>query len=83
VAREGGHESIAQMIDVCVFSVSPLLEMPWDALLHVLSFLEPFDLCSLAQVCSVLRQLSPRPVHGALLPDVLRLLLLVNVTEGL
>ena len=53
VAREGGHESIARMIDVCVFSVSPLLEMPWDALLHVLSFLEPFDLCTLAQVCSV------------------------------
>jgi hypothetical protein len=53
VAREGGHESIAQMIDVRTFSVSPLLEMPWDALLHVLSFLEPFDLCSLAQVCSV------------------------------
>jgi hypothetical protein len=53
VAREGGHESIAQMIDVRVFSVSPLLEMPWDALLHVLSFLEPFDLCTVAQVCSV------------------------------
>jgi hypothetical protein len=53
VAREGGHESIAQMIDVRIFSVSPLLEMPWDTLLHVLSFLEPFDLCTVAQVCSV------------------------------
>lgn len=32
---------------------SPLLAMPWEVVLHVLSFLDPFDLCVVAQACSV------------------------------
>lgn len=41
------------MIDATVFAVSPLMAMPWEVLIHVLSFLDPFDLCVAAQVCSV------------------------------
>ncbi len=53
VAQDSGHHDIAQMIDATAFAVSPLMAMPWEVLIHVLSFLDPFDLCVAAQVCSV------------------------------
>ena len=37
------------MIDATAFAVSPLMAMPWEVLIHVLSFLDPFDLCVAAQ----------------------------------
>jgi hypothetical protein len=30
-----------------------LLAVPYDLLLHILAWLEPYDLCTLAQACSV------------------------------
>ena len=54
VARQSGHERIAQMIEAKAESdASPLLAMPWEVVLHVLSFLDPYDLCVVAQACSV------------------------------
>jgi myo-inositol catabolism protein IolC len=41
------------MIVRATFAASPLMEVPLDVVVHILSFLEPFDLCAVAQVCTV------------------------------
>ncbi|ELR12674.1 Ras subfamily protein [Acanthamoeba castellanii str. Neff] len=58
VAQDSGHHDIARMIDATAFTVSPLMAMPWEVLIHVLSFLDPFDLCVVAQVCSGMNEIA-------------------------
>ncbi len=53
VARAAGHVAVAELIENWSFRACPLLFMPFDALVHVMAFLEPHDLCSVAQTCSV------------------------------
>jgi hypothetical protein len=43
----------ADVIETCGYRACPILFMPYDVLLHVMVLLEPYDLCSVAQVCSV------------------------------
>jgi hypothetical protein len=52
------------MIARATFAASPLMEVPLDVVVHILSFLEPFELCVVAQVCAVrspLAALCPLP----------------------
>jgi hypothetical protein len=53
VAQKNGHEQLAQTISTTVFMPHPMQEMPWDVVMHILSFLNPYHLCVVAQVCSV------------------------------
>jgi hypothetical protein len=43
----------ADVIETYGYRACPILFMPYDVLLHVMVLLEPHDLCSVAQVCSV------------------------------
>ena len=52
VARAAGHVAVAELIENWSFRACPLF-MPFDALVHVMALLEPHDLCSVAQTCSV------------------------------
>jgi hypothetical protein len=53
VAREAGHEEVAEMVKRYVERACPLLCMPVEVLLCVMEQLEPYDLCNVAQTCSV------------------------------
>jgi hypothetical protein len=57
VARRSGFHAIALMIENKFKENRLLVELPWEVILHVLSFLEPYDLCTVSQVCVV------RPHH--------------------
>jgi hypothetical protein len=53
VARQGGHIEAADLIKNYSYRACPILFIPYEVLLHVMVLLEPHDLCSVAQVCSV------------------------------
>lgn len=53
MAALSGHHEIADMI--ASWTMSYILQLPYDVLLHVFQFLEPHDLCSVAQTCKVER----------------------------
>jgi hypothetical protein len=55
VARRSGFYDIARMIEYKELAAENqlLAELPWEVILHVLSFLEPYDLCTVSQVCVV------------------------------
>jgi hypothetical protein len=61
VARSAGHVELADFIHSRAFALCPLLAMPYDVVAHVMSFLDPFDLCAIAQTCRVWS----RPMHTA------------------
>jgi hypothetical protein len=52
VARRSGFYDIARMIEYKESAAENQL-LPWEVILHVLSFLEPYDLCTVSQVCVV------------------------------
>jgi hypothetical protein len=54
VARQGGHIEAVDLIKNYSYRACPILFIPYEVLLHVMVLLEPHDLCSVAQVCSVL-----------------------------
>jgi ankyrin repeat protein len=54
VAMRAGHEVLAGWIAKHNFAVCPLLTLPIDLLVSIMEWLEPHDLCSVAQTCSVL-----------------------------
>ncbi|ELR13819.1 Fbox domain containing protein [Acanthamoeba castellanii str. Neff] len=58
VARAAGHVAVAELIESWSYRACPLLFMPFDALVHVMALLEPHDLCSVAQTCSTLNEVS-------------------------
>ncbi len=58
VARAAGHVAVAELIENWSFRACPLLLMPFDALVHLMALLEPHDLCSVAQTCSVPHRLA-------------------------
>lgn len=58
VAREAGHAGLADLLRRHCEMACPLLCMPAEVLLCVMEKLEPYDLCCVAQTCSMLDQLS-------------------------
>jgi hypothetical protein len=61
VARQGGHIEAADLIENYSYRACPILFMPQDVLMHVMVLLDPHDLCSVAQVCSVRLSLPAPP----------------------
>ncbi|ELR16222.1 Fbox domain and Ankyrin repeat containing protein [Acanthamoeba castellanii str. Neff] len=57
-ARAAGHVAVAELIESWSYRACPLLFMPFDALVHLMALLEPHDLCSVAQTCSTLNEVS-------------------------
>ncbi len=53
MAREAGHVAVGELIESWSYRACPILFMPFDALVHVMAFLDPSDLCAVAQACSV------------------------------
>jgi hypothetical protein len=70
VARQGGHIEAADLIESSGYRACPILFMPYDVLMQVMVLLDPYDLCSVAQVCSV-RLSIPAPPSVSLLPNLL------------
>jgi hypothetical protein len=44
---------VADKLEAHGFKVCPILLAPYEVLLKVLEYLEPYDLCAVAQSCSV------------------------------
>jgi hypothetical protein len=55
VARAEGHDLLERHAGL----TCPLLCVPTDVLLYVMDHLEPYDLCSVAQTCTVRTLLEP------------------------
>jgi len=53
VAREAGYVEVARLIEGWCFERCPVLLMPFDVLVLIMGHLDPFELCVVAQVCSV------------------------------
>jgi hypothetical protein len=65
VARQSEHDDVADMIESWSYRACPLLSMPYDVLLHIMAFLQPYDLCVVAQACSVRLQSPSAHVSAA------------------
>jgi hypothetical protein len=70
VAREAGHVAVAELIESWSYRACPILFMPFDALAHVMAFLEPSDLCAVAQACSVSTPPPNLDSHPSCLADI-------------
>jgi ankyrin repeat protein len=68
MAGAAGHVAVAELIESWSYRACPLLFMPFDALVHVMALLEPHDLCSVAQTCSVPHPGRPSSIRATVLP---------------
>lgn len=53
--------ALARFIEERGYQACPMLFMPFDVLAHVMAQLDPYDLCLVAQTCTVLRSPPPPP----------------------
>jgi hypothetical protein len=48
-----GHVAVGELIKIWSYQACPILFMPFNVLVHMMAFLNPSDLCAVAQACLV------------------------------